>query len=85
MIYPVTNATMKMASYPNNILLLSLLQLVKNFGQVWICLHLSYNLLLFCFALSTCQHGTVLDCEGAEKFIMSDLSILAMHAVIVPL
>lgn len=82
MIYPVTNATMKMASYPNNILLLSLLQLIKNFGQVWIGLHLSYDLLLLCFALSTCQHGTVLDWEGGEKLIMSDLSNLATQAAI---
>lgn len=48
--------------YSDNVLLLSLLQLVENLRQLLIRLHLPNDPFLFRLALSACQHGTILNC-----------------------
>ena len=53
-------------SYSNNVLLLCLLQLVKNLWQFLIRLHLSYDPFFFCLTLSAGQHGAILNCESEE-------------------
>lgn len=51
-----------MESYSDYVLLLRLLQLVQNFRQFLVGLHLPDDPLLFSLALGTRQHGTILDC-----------------------